>query len=106
MRVIYRWRVSGQREVFEEAWYRLTCAIRENVPGALGSVLTWSLEDEGRDVAVAIARWESRTAWEDRVKYDPDPSAAAAMSELGSLLTVEVLSERFDLTISDSTDAR
>lgn len=99
VRVLYRWRVSGERKVFERAWQQLTTSMLEVVPGARGSVLMWA-GPAGPEEAVAMARWESRELWEARLQHHPNPAAEAVMSEMASLLAVEVLDERFDLTVA------
>ena len=95
--MIYSWRVPGRRTQFEDAWERLTLAIRQGVPGAMGSVLTWATQEP--DVAVAMARWRSIEDWQNRVNFEPDPDVSLQVESLAVLESVEVLDERFDLTM-------
>ena len=101
-RVIYRWRVHGQRTEFEAAWKELTLSMSNGVPGAGGSVLTWSAEQP--DLAVAIANWRSVDDWKGRERFDPNPDASARLESLAVLESVEVLilNEHFDLTTQDA----
>jgi heme-degrading monooxygenase HmoA len=76
--VIYRWRLKpGHEAVFEEAWRRMTVAIREK-RGGLGSRLHKA--DDG--TWVAYAQWPTREAWEEsRALESADAEASAIMQQ-------------------------
>ena len=96
IRVVYRWQVEPKDfEAFRETWRTTTNRIHETVPGALGSFMLRSFENEAE--VITVARWESRQAWE-QFWGNQDPEAMQAMRVLGERLSAEAFEEIEDHT--------
>ena len=93
IRVIYRWRLeSTGRAEFAAWWHDGTLRIRSTQPGAMGSTLLRSTEDE--DCLIGIARWQNRdtlTAFWERMSPLEFPGAV--------LQSLEILEEFDHLTL-------
>lgn len=95
IRVIYRWRVEGDRHAeFVQWWHAGTLRIRSDHPGAMGSTLCSPTTSS--DSVVAIARWQSQ---EDLERFwrssDGSPFPGAEME------SIEILDEVDHLTQED-----
>jgi hypothetical protein len=95
IRVIYRWRIEDDRKAdFSAWWHEGTLRIRSTQPGAKGSTLLRSADDE--DCLIGLARWQSReqleSFWE---RMSPLEFAGAV------LLSLEILEEVDHLTLED-----
>jgi heme-degrading monooxygenase HmoA len=92
IRVIYRWRIDADRAAdFATWWHEGTLRIRSTQPGAMGSTLLRSTED---DCLVGIARWETKeqlTSFWERMSSLEFPGAV--------MLSLEVLEEIDHLTL-------
>ena len=96
IRVVYRWQVEPKDfEAFGETWRATTNRIHETVPGALGSFMLRSFENEAE--VITVARWESRQAWE-QFWGNQDPEAMQAMRTLGKRVSAEAFEEIEDHT--------
>ena len=96
IRVIYRWRVPAENfNAFKEVWNTTTNHIHESVPGALGSFMLKSKENE-REI-ITIAKWESLAAWKE-FWGDADPSQMLAMHKFGKRLSAAAYEEIEDHT--------
>jgi antibiotic biosynthesis monooxygenase (ABM) superfamily enzyme len=93
IRVIYRWSITPDRQAdFAGWWHETTLRIRATQPGALGSTLLRSTDDQAG--LIGIARWQSLeelTAFWERMSPLEFPGA-----ELNSL---EILDELDHLTL-------
>jgi heme-degrading monooxygenase HmoA len=93
IRVIYRWHIDADRVAdFATWWHDGTLRIRSTQPGALGSTLFRSQDDE--DCLIGIARWESTeqlTSFWDRMSPLEFPGAI--------LQSLEILEEVDHLTL-------
>ncbi len=95
IRVIYRWRIDADRHAdFAVWWHEGTQQIRSTQPGARGSTLLRSADDE--DCLVGLARWESteqlEAFWE---RMSPLEFPGAVLSSL------EILEEVDHLTLEN-----
>ena len=98
IRVIYTWQVTPENfERFREIWRTTTERVHQTVPGALGSLLLQSPDDESR--VMTIARWESHQAWQD-FWGNSDPKEMQAMSQFAESISVSYYSEVEDRTKS------
>lgn len=93
IRVIYRWRIDPEvTPDFVTWWHEGTLRIRSTQPGARGSTLLRSPDDE--DCLVGIARWEDKeklTAFWERMSPLEFPGAV--------LESLEILEEVDHLTL-------
>ncbi len=93
IRVIYRWRVDDHcRTDFAAWWHEGTLRIRATQPGAMGSTLLRTADDD--DHLIGIARWQSKaqlTSFWQRMSPLEFPGAV--------LESLEVLEEIDHLTI-------
>jgi len=93
IRVIYRWRLEATRRAdFASWWHDGTLGIRATQPGAMGSTLFGSTEDD--DCLIGIARWQNRdalTAFWERMSPLEFPGAV--------LESLEILDELDHLTV-------
>ena len=91
--VIYRWRVNADLETeFVSAWAGQTQLLRDNVNGALGSMLLRATDEQ--EVYVGIARWSDEDAWrERRGATGLNDEFTTAMDRTATLLSVELLDE-------------
>ena|ERR1039458_7485826 len=93
IRVIYRWHIDADRQSdFATWWHDGTLRIRSTQPGAMGSTLLRSTDDE--NCLIGIARWESKeqlTAFWERMSPLEFPGAV--------LQSLEILEEIDHLTL-------
>jgi heme-degrading monooxygenase HmoA len=93
IRVIYRWRLESTRRAdFATWWHEGTLRIRSTQPGAMGSTLVRSTEDD--DCLIGIARWQDTdalTAFWERMSPLEFPGAV--------LESLEILEELDHLTL-------
>ncbi len=95
-RVVYRWRVApNDFEAFRDAWRATTNRIHETVPGARGSFMLRSSDDEA--LVVTVAKWDSLAAWEDFWGAS-NPPEMEVMRRLGERVSVESFEEIEDHT--------
>lgn len=97
IRVIYRWRVQeGAASKFKAAWAKATTAIRAEAPGARGSFLLQSHQDDTE--YLTIARWDRLEDWhafqEDKMK-----AQMLEMHTFAQRLSTDVYAEIEDHTI-------
>ena len=96
IRVIYRWAVAKENlEAFQDAWRAATNRIHQDQPGARGSLLLRSCENES--TVLTIATWESLDCWQ-RFFEDSNPEQMTEMRRLGERLSVEAFDEIEDQT--------
>lgn len=93
IRVIYRWRIDAATGAeFAAWWHEGTIGIRSTQPGAMGSTLLRSPDDDG--CLIGIARWQDKahlTAFWER---------SAPLEFPGAVLhSLEILEEIDHLTI-------
>ena len=93
IRVVYRFRVRpGAEQTFVDAWTKLTEAALARVPGALGSALLRDPDDPG--IYVAVARWDSREAWQAFRSPPPlDAALSGVLLDTAEVVSVEPLEE-------------
>jgi heme-degrading monooxygenase HmoA len=98
IQVIYRLRVEeANRKRFEAAWAAVTHAALDRAPGARGSTLFRDPNEAG--VFVAIARWESRTHWQQYRSGAPlNPAAASELTQTSVVISITVLEELADIS--------
>jgi len=96
IRVIYRWRVEPENfPEFKNAWSAATNHIHETVPGALGSFMLRSHENDSE--VLTVARWDSVASWK-KFWGDAKPAQMEAMRKLGERVSVEGFDEIDDYT--------
>ena len=96
IRVVYRWQVApGDFDAFRETWRATTNRIHETVPGAQGSFMLRSTEDESE--VLTIAKWDSLEAWQ-AFWGSQDPRQMQPMRTLGKRLSVTAFEEIEDHT--------
>lgn len=96
IRVVYRWRVNPENFAnFKEVWSQTTNNIHEMVPGALGSFMLLSTENETE--VVTVAKWDSVESWK-RFWESGNPSEMMGMREIGERVSVTVYDEIDDFT--------
>ena len=92
IRVIYRWTVpTAEQHEFAQWWHERTSEIRDSEPGAMGSALLRSTNDDS--TMIGIARWQSVDHLNDFRRRVGSIRYAAA-----SLDTIEIFDEVDDLT--------
>ncbi len=97
IRIIYSWQVGESNlDAFRAAWSSATTSIKQNTPGARGSVMLQSREAPTQ--VKTIARWDSHEDWQ-RFWEDPDRTAMSAMHELAELISVESFDELGEHTV-------
>ncbi|SFM76229.1 antibiotic biosynthesis monooxygenase family protein [Marinobacter zhejiangensis] len=96
IRVVYRWKVQdAQFAEFQKVWSRTTNTIHETVPGALGSFMLRSPDDQ-TDV-MTVAKWESMAHWK-AFWGAANPQQMADMRALGERISATVYDEIDDFT--------
>lgn len=96
IRVIYRWQVEPENfPKFKNAWSATTNYIHETVPGALGSFMLRSHENDLE--VLTIARWDSVASWK-KFWGDAKPAQMEVMRKLGERISVEAFDEIDDHT--------
>ncbi len=96
IRVVYRWKVNPENfENFKEVWVHTTNNIHETVPGALGSFMLRSTENETE--VVTVAKWDSVESWK-RFWVSDNPSEMVGMRRIGERVSVTIYDEIDDFT--------